>query len=1139
MRLNYPGILPITSHKDEIVKAIEANQVVIVVGETGSGKSTQIPKMILEALSNLARTDYALGQFKIACTQPRRIAAVSIATWMAQETGVDLGREIGYKIRFDDDTTAGTMINICTDGILLQEMKGDGLLSRYDAILVDEAHERNLNIDFLLGLLKDIQGKRLAAGLKAMKILVTSATFDAGKFADFFADLNLDVDGVQKTIPVINVSGRLYPVEISYDPLEAEEDPYQKIAGLVRGIADGREGGDVLVFMPGEAEIFKTIRQVEDLCGEKVKCLPLYSRLSMDEQELIYLDCPGQTKVVVATNIAETSLTVPGIRYVIDSGLARLTDFNFRTGIGSLEIKNISQASSIQRAGRAGRVEAGYCIRLYSESDFLAREKYTRPEIQRSDLSSVVLHMRLIGITNLTGFSFIDAPEPKAFRNAIGNLVELGALDEQLNLTPLGVKMAHLPLEPRISAMLLAAEKYNCVREVAIIASSLSVKDPFLRPNGEEMEADRAKRNFQRMVIGEGARYRTIRIRRGRRVFTKRVRDRNFQSGELVSDLLVFLVVWNKLQSLSDQTEREMFCQSNYLNHLLFVEIGQIYRQLLDTLNIFAKDEFSRYLLAEGQTDLSVDLHKKEGVLKAISSGFIQNLCEATSPQTYRTRTVENVMIHPGSALFNLHPKFFVSAEIVETTRLYARNNTVIDVRWLEEIAPQLCRVRRGPVRFDRHSGRAVWEEEVFFRGQRIVRDRLVDVGEKDPEQAQEILVREGLVKRGLLSRFAWLKANQETVAKLKSYAARLNEPSWVLTDARLRDWYLKRLNDSGQAPVSSLQALDKLLATRGNEYLLLREEEIITPAGKKRIERLFPEQVYLAGTPYPVNYRYQENSFPGRPVIVVNVADLLGLTSALVRANLQDYPDLRPWFVVRAGEVGSGLGERDSAAEDQLIAEGDDLDLVKGEVDFWHLKKKLKRLRREREITGIRLEEIWSYLPQTGEKIQLGSSLFAEAGANIIYVYGGLRLEGRKVIFTVFGDLESARQSTVAVLKSLFEHQNRNALAFTESQVLSLEKGHEQYFYHLDCLEVLKRGLWLRLGWEQKLTQLDSLENVEKLKSCFKDWAAGLENLKTKTIRDLEKYLNKMDLLARSERADDLQKLAELKKNLESGRFD
>lgn len=1127
MKLNYPEILPITKHREEIVKAIEENQVVIVVGETGSGKSTQIPKMILEALTRIHQTDPSLTKFKIACTQPRRLAALSIATWIAHEMEVSPGQEVGYKIRFDDDTTAGTIITVCTDGILLQEMKGDGLLSRYDAVLVDEAHERNLNIDFLLGLIKDIQGKRRVAGLAELKILITSATFDAGKFADFFAELNVDARGKLRKIPVVNVSGRLFPVDIKYVDVEYRDDLFRTIGQLVKEIADGGEKGDVLIFMPGEAEIFQTIREIDMLGrGVSIKCLPLYSRLSMDDQELIYADFSGKIKIVVATNLAETSLTVPGIKYVIDAGTARQTDFNFRTGIGSLEIKSISQASAIQRAGRAGRVQAGTCIRLYSEEDFAAREKYTKPEIQRSDLSSVVLHMLLMGIKDLLGFSFIDSPEPKAFRSAIENLVELGALDENQNLVDLGVKMAHLPLEPRISAMLLAAEKFECVREVAIIASSLSVKDPFLRPKEEEEEADRAKKYFQRMATGETVRYRTVRIRKGRKVFTRRVVDKVFSDGELASDLIVFLIVWNKLHGLKNDEEKQAYCQSNYLNFPMFKEIELIYRQLLDTLNIFDKAEFSQYLLEDGATDLSVDLSKKEGILKAISSGFIQNLCEASGKMTYKSRNADNIFIHPGSALFTVNPKFFVSAEIVETTRLFARNNTAIDPSWLEEIAPQLCRVKRGQVWFDRKSGRAVREEEVYFRGIRIVKERLVNVAGTNPEMALDFLLREGLIKKQLIHEFPWLEENEKVVAQLKIYAAKLNRADWSFTPARMQKWYEEKIKASGKK-VFAAADLQKILKERGEDYFTLKIDEILSKKEREQIDRVFPAEIYLGGKKLEVRYFYQDYRFPDGPNVFLEVGDLFDLSDKVVEANLQKYHQLKPHFVVT-----SGVGQVDQ------IASGESIDEIKLDVDRWHLKKFWRKLKHDVEVKGIRVDEIWHYWEHVLECREVGASLF-ESGLNaMVYAYVGLRLEGRKIVLGVFEDREVAWRAGVEVLKQLFVAQSKYGLNFKESQILALEKRYEDNFYGIDLVDVLGRALWKVLDFEGRLVDIDKFKNVGWLESFLEFERAKLPDYKDKIIINLEKLLTQIEGLVGSEKTADLERLAKLKKMLESGQI-
>lgn len=1109
MRLNYPEVLPISAHRDEIVEAIAKNQVVVVVGETGSGKSTQIPKMILEAFYQINKTDPTQARYKIACTQPRRIAAVSIATWMAQEMGVELGKEVGYKIRFDDETTSGTMINICTDGILLQEMKGDGLLSGYDAILVDEAHERNLNIDFLLGLLKDIQPKRLAKGLKEMKILVTSATVDASKFSEFFADLNL-VDGQVLPIPIINVSGRLYPVDIFYKPLESREDIFKKIAGIIRGIERDKLG-DVLIFLPGEAEIFATIEEIEHMTTEKVVCLPLYSRLPMAEQERIYGNFEGKMKVVVATNIAETSLTVPGIKYVIDSGLARMTDFNFRTGIGSLEVREISQASAIQRAGRAGRVEPGVCYRLYEEENFAEREKYTKPEILRSDLSSVVLHMRLIGIPDVTKFSFIDAPEPKAFRNAVVNLIELGAMKENMDLTELGVKMAHLPLEPRISAMLLAAERYDCVREVAIIASSLSVKDPFIRPNGEEDEADRAKRNFQRQATGAERKVRYITLRRGRKVIKKKVFEDSF-TDVLASDLLVFLVVWNTIQALPEE-QREGFCQSNYLNYLVIKEIAQIYEQLLDTLKTFAGDEFSEYL-NQGGDDLIFPLDNRTGILKSISSGFIQNLCEATSKIVYKSRGVEGIMIHPGSALFSINPKWFVSAEIVETTKLYARNNTMIDPSWLEEIAPQLCQYKYAPAYFDRATGRLMREESVSFRGSRIIRSRVVDLAKEDPKLAQSIFIKEGLIEGELSRKYFWIAENFETLRLVKFYAKMLGLNLADFDRKRLERWYVQKFQQAG-AVIMSQHDLEKLLKSKGPKYLLLTQQELLSAKQLQQLKDQYPEKLFLAGHEYTVEYVLERDEAMSGPVIKLLINDLENLNDQIVAKEVSKLKNLKLNFQVY-----------NSDAHLNMIAESPKIAELKSEVDQWYLRKAWKKARRELEVKSFRADELWLHTADLMKRVEIGVSRF---GGEMVYGYIGLRLDGKKIVKTLFTEAEVAQQQMLQVAQMVFKYLAKYNFAFKEKEIDSMEERWNKYFAEIDQQEVLNKYLWKELD-------LEAIKDWTALKKELDKRLEGLAEAKKRALQKLSKALSEIAELNKSGSSADLKKIAEAKSRIERG---
>lgn len=676
MKISYPVELPISSHTGELIESIRKNDVTIIVGETGSGKSTQIPKMIFEALGEKAL---------IACTQPRRIAAVSIATRIAEECDVEVGSTVGYKIRFDDVTQPNTRILVCTDGILLQEIKFDVLLSEYDAIFVDEAHERSLRIDFLLGLLKNIRKKRLMQGLKPLKIIIASATLDTEKFSLFFSHDK----GKPVSVDEFSVSGRMFPVDIEYHEPPQEANVAVVIAHMVDEIHMSKKTGDILIFLPGEQEINKTIAAIDGLGFKDLKCLPLFSRLPMEEQMAIYAEHPGRRHVVVSTNIAETSLTVPGITVVIDSGLARMTDFDVYTGIGSLTVEEVSQASAIQRTGRAGRIEPGRCLRLYSEENFLRREPFTRPEIQRSDLADVVLQMILMGIPNVHTFEFMDPPNHDTFEQALDTLRTLGALDRGERLTKLGVKMAHLPLDPKISRMLLTAEEYDCVAEVAVISSFLSSKDAFIRPFGDEENADKSRSYFQRLGMPSPGQQSKKPLFTGKKLIHRKSYS-NFRSADsFYSDLLTYLFVWKKVFVFKEDADREQYCKSHYLDFQTLEKAKEVYQQLIETLDKFYGEVFNPHL---GQLNAMLDPESLAkdveinnlGILKSIASGFVQNLCERNRFGNYTSEKVDRISIHPSSLFYSRYPQWIVATEIIETTKRFARNVTEVDPRWFQ-----------------------------------------------------------------------------------------------------------------------------------------------------------------------------------------------------------------------------------------------------------------------------------------------------------------------------------------------------------------------------------------------------------------------------------------------------------------------
>ncbi|MBD3270336.1 DUF3418 domain-containing protein [Candidatus Peregrinibacteria bacterium] len=1074
MKFRYCDVLPISSYKEQIVNEVVENDVVVVVGETGSGKSTQIPKMILEALAKRDGSDPEFSNYKVVCTQPRRIAATSIANWIAEDTDVELGQEVGYKIRFDDETMKGTLITICTDGILLQEMKGDNLLSNYDAVLVDEAHERNLNIDFLLGLLKNIQYRRIQNGMNPLKILVTSATVDAQKFADFYYELNAG-----KNIPIINVSGRTYPVEVKYLEPEAADAFYKQIAELVKNIVAGESPGDILIFMPGEYEIFSTIRAIDFLRLRGVNCLPLYSRLTMDEQQQIFADHDG-INVVVATNIAETSLTVPGVKYVIDSGLAKLKDFDFRTGIGSLDTRNISQASAIQRAGRAGRIEPGVCYRLYSEENFNERIKYTIPEIRRSDLASVVLHMILIGITDVYNFSFIDPPEKDAFRNAFKVLHELGALENNNSLTPLGVKMAHLPLEPRISAMLLAAEKYDCVRQVAVIASSLSVKDPFVRPNDEEEEADAAKQYFQKMSGHISKKYKIVKIRKGKRIIKKKVYSDENAKLNYVSDLVTLLHVWNKVRLIQQPEERELYCQSHYLNFVVLEEIEQIYYQLIDTLRTFAGKEFEKYLGVD-EADLKMSIENNlEGILKSITAGLIQNVCEQIGDRgVYRSGKSDGIMIHPGSALFYVKPKWFVSSEIVDTSRLYARNNTVINPVWLEEVSPHLCQYKVSNVYFDNKKGEVVRDEEVNFKGHRILKRKCVSVGEKEFRMALDYFVREGMVKGRFKKSFDFLKHNSDVVYELKSLAAMTANEKYNLDSQRLFDWYFVRFS-SLEMKVYSRETLNNYIKKYGDDKLRMEVEDFISNQEKKKIEKRFPNEVFLNGKKHRVRYYFSHYKYPDGPVIVLNFDELNDLNDKSLEKIVPENKKFNPYLLVSTDDD-----------FEKPVAEGYSISEIKENYDRWYLKNSWKKLRREIEERGVKGYDILNYFSKILEKFEIGSSLFS---SECIYAYTGIKSEGRKFMFTIFGSYDDAKKSSIQSLKNLLKNDLKYKIFYKESDLEKLNNKNDQ--------DKLMQDLWNKFDFEGYFSDEKKLKDKFEINKFFDQIKKNLKNYQQEVLK-------------------------------------
>ncbi|KQW49124.1 ATP-dependent RNA helicase HrpA [Nocardioides sp. Root1257] len=868
LQITYPPELPVTQRRDDIAEAIREHQVVIIAGETGSGKTTQLPKICLE----LGRGTAGL----IGHTQPRRIAARSVAERIASELGTELGDLVGYQVRFTDRTSKSSRVKLMTDGILLAELQRDRQLRKYDTIIIDEAHERSLNIDFLLGYLKRLLPRR-----PDLKLIITSATIDVDRFAKHF------------DAPVVEVSGRTYPVEVRYRPLmelpENDDEGEPIVRDQTEAIVDAvtelsAEGpGDILVFLPGEREIRDTADALQDL--PRTEILPLYSRLTAAEQHRVFSSHGNAVRrVVLATNVAETSLTVPGIRYVVDTGVARISRYSVRTKVQRLPIEPISQASANQRSGRCGRVEAGIAVRLYSEEDFEGRPEFTDPEILRTNLASVILQMASLGLGDIARFPFVEPPDKRNVSAGVQLLEELGALSTQdARLTRLGRRLARLPIDPRLARMILEAERLGCVREVIVIAAALSLQDPRERPG-----ADRPKEQAQADQLH--ARYKA--------------------EG---SDFLTWLNLWRYIKEqqkeLSSSAFRRM-CKREFLNYLRVREWQDFESQL-------------RQVCKEMKIQVGhpADNPDSDGIHQALLSGLLSHiglLEEREKEKAGGRRPMREYLgargarfaIFPGSGLARKQPQFLMAGELVETSRLWARQNAAIKPEWAERLAGDLAKRTYSEPHWSKKRAAVLAHERVTLYGVPLVADRLVSYGKVDVPLSRELFIRHALVYGEWHTRHRFMETNRRLLEEAEELEHRARRRDIVVDEHTLFDFYDARV---GPAVVSGAH-FDQWWKQERRERpdLLTFDLAMLTHDSADEVSAAdYPEQWASEGLTFPISYHFEPGAADDGMTIDVPVATLNrveaddfswnvpGLREELVTSLIRSLPkNLRVTFV-------------------------------------------------------------------------------------------------------------------------------------------------------------------------------------------------------------------------------------------------
>lgn len=844
---NYPAELPVVERRDEIVRAIRENQVIVVVSDTGSGKTTQLPKMVCEALETLNFKTETLSKRKklIGCTQPRRIAAVSVAKRVAEELSVPLGDFVGYQVRFDDKTSRETRIKFMTDGILLAETQGDGNLNRYDALILDEAHERSLNIDFLLGYLK-----RLLKIRKDLRIVISSATLDAGAFADFF--------GNGKPVPVIEAPGRMFPVEEFYLPGKDDEELSQLVARGVDTLNEVDPTGDVLVFLPGEREIREAADVLEGRRYRNTEILPLFARLGMGDQQRVFQ--PGNLRrIVLATNVAETSLTIPRIACVVDTGLVRVSRWNATKGVQRLQVEAVSQASARQRKGRCGRVREGVCLRLFEEEDLLDRPEFTEPEIRRSSLAGVILRMKALGLPEISEFPFLDPPNAKAVAEGYRTLREVGALDKDRELTEIGQELGSLPVDPRMGRMLIEARYEKCLAEVLVIVAGLETTDPRERPAEKKREADAAHSKWL----------------------------------DPDSDFMAMLNLWKDVSKYYDGrrwkwNQLRKFCGPYFLNAKRVTEWGNVVEELQ---SIFARSHGSG---------------KREGggLKSALQSdyGSIHRSLLAGSPRGFGLWDKENkayrsagggfFAVFPGSGLFGLKKRneWVMGLEMVETSRLWARRVAMIEPEWVEVVAPHLCRSRYGEAHWDEKQGAVYGKETVISGGLHIVEGRRIHYGRVDKKAAHDVFLREGILGGGLRRKTRFLDHMEAMREEIKGLEDKLRRPGMLWSDDAVVRFFEKKI----PMEISTAAAFHKW-REENEDSLMLGMGDVVWE-DLNGLE-FFPDTLHHEGEEYPVYYHCAPGERDDGVTLGVHVDQLPGLPEWLpgwgIDGNLEERAEL------------------------------------------------------------------------------------------------------------------------------------------------------------------------------------------------------------------------------------------------------